>query len=102
MNELYIKHCRGVYEQNTIVNSVHVHDWIIAWATIASYDCIVKTTHRWLFPKGKLTNIWIYCQCCFLFQKSRMPVPLELFCIVVYCSKGADDDSATSKNMLKN
>ena len=33
-----IKHCWGVYEQNSIVNSVHVDDWTVELAIIASND----------------------------------------------------------------
>ena len=30
VNALSVKHGLGVCEQNSIVNSVHVHDWTIA------------------------------------------------------------------------
>ena len=33
-----IKHCWGVYEQNNIVNSVHVNGWTTEWAIIASNE----------------------------------------------------------------
>ena len=36
-NELCcIKHCWGVYEQDSLVNSVGVDDWTAEWAMIAS------------------------------------------------------------------
>ena len=36
-NELCcIKHCWGVYEQNSIVNNAPVYDWTAEWAIIAS------------------------------------------------------------------
>ena len=36
-NELFsVKHCWGVYEQISIVNSVRVDDWTAEWAFIAS------------------------------------------------------------------
>ena len=33
----------GVYEQNSIVNSVHVDDWTVEWAIIASSDLNYKS-----------------------------------------------------------
>ena len=35
MSFVCINHCWGVYEQNSIVNSVGVDDWIAEWAIIA-------------------------------------------------------------------
>ena len=35
MRHVCIKHCLGVYEQNSIVNSVGVDDWIAEWELIA-------------------------------------------------------------------
>ena len=52
VNELYIKHCWGVYEQNSIVNTVHVDDWTGEWAIIASNEyrnSAISIIHYYIF-----------------------------------------------------
>ena len=48
----FVKHSWGVYEQNSIVNSVRVDDWTTEWKVIASnfllHEVIlVSGTHLW-------------------------------------------------------
>ena len=42
---LCIKLCWGVFEPNSIVNSVRVNDWTAKWTTIVGTDCILPGKH---------------------------------------------------------
>ena len=76
-----IKHCCGVYEQNSIVNSVDVHvdDWTAKWAIIAGNE-IFRSHPSWVLrAKPHETSIatffcYSYTQtdgCCFLMPASK-------------------------------
>ena len=45
---VYIKHCLGVYDQNSLVNIVHVDDWIAELVIIVRND---------LYPSAKDLDI---------------------------------------------
>ena len=56
----YINHSQGVYEQNNIVNSVHVV-WSAEWAVIASNEMYWLFTHASKYIQPQTTNVEL-CQ----------------------------------------